>query len=338
MEKEIGSSFWSVSATVEKNHVFPAETQWFLSGRGALRAIAKELVGCKTIAMPSWCCESMIIPFVEEGFEVCFYSVYYDSNLIQVPRFDADVLFVMDYFGYNSNSLDLSSYQGIIIRDVTHSIFSSSYDDADYYCGSIRKWSGFWTGGYVWTKDGHRLNMEYEDDRGYVLLREKAMRLKTMYFADYNNDNIDAKTEFLRVFQEAEDCLDEIVISPASDRDVYLAEHFDVNGMKSQRQKNAKVLMNAFPDLLLFPKMDDSVCPLYVPILVPSGYRKFLQNALARNRIYCPVHWPLSSFLQLGEREAKIYSQELSLVCDQRYTEEDMNRIVNTIQSFWRSS
>ena len=165
---EIGSEFWSVPVASTETLLFPKSTMWFLSGRSALLSIIQDLKDCHTVAMPSWCCDSMIKPFVDNGFDVRFYSALFDCSFHQDPRIDCDVLFLMDYFGYSSYSKKVSDYAGIIIRDVTHSVFSSDFTDADYYFGSLRKWCGVWTGGYAWTSDGHKLNIDSADNSTYV--------------------------------------------------------------------------------------------------------------------------------------------------------------------------
>lgn len=40
------------------------------------------------------------------------------------------------------------------------------------------------------------------------------------------------------------------------------------------------------------------------------------------------------AYHNLDKKTEHIYKNELSLICDQRYTEEDMNRIVETIKAF----
>ena len=154
--KEIGSEFWDVPQDRSNKRMFPESTQWFLSGRSALQAIIAKLKGCRTVEMPSWCCDSMVKPFVDAGVEVYFYPVYFDDDLKQDVGLNCDVLFLMDYFGYTGKQPNLNGYNGVVIRDVTHSIFSSSYSDSDYYFGSLRKWCGVWTGGYAWVKDDQR--------------------------------------------------------------------------------------------------------------------------------------------------------------------------------------
>jgi len=334
--KEIGSEFWDVPASDAQNDLFPESTQWFLSGRSALHAIIKELPGCRTVALPSWCCDSVIKPFVDAGMKISFYPVYWDGRLVQEISFDSDVLFLMNYFGYFSPAPDLSAYKGIVIRDVTHSIFSESYSDADYYFGSLRKWCGVLTGGYVWADDGHKLTLEHSDDFGYTLLRGKAIQLKNSFINGYVDAQGNRVTDkgYLKIFDAAEEVLENIGIAPAAERDVTLAKQLDVEFIKTRHRANAEVLRTAFPDWLIFPEMSASDCPMFAPILVPDGKRNELRRFLINNNIYCPTHWPVSEYHQLDERMETIYQNELSLVCDQRYTEDDMFRMVETIKAF----
>ncbi len=337
--REIGSEFWdvpTVPAKSENNQLFPQSVQWYLSGRSALQSIIKALKNCHTVAMPSWCCESMLKPFVDADMKIDFYPVCFDTGLVQKPSYDSDVLFLMDYFGYAASAPDLTGYRGIVIRDVTHSIFSAAYSDADYYFGSLRKWCGVWTGGYAWTGDGHRLAMEDSDDLGYTILREQAMKQKNSFingFVDINGREVTDKG-YLKIFEVAEDCLEKIGVAPAAERDIWMAKRLDVETMKARRRENAKVLCRHFPDTLIFPKLKDSDCPMFVPVLVPDGKRDALRRYLIEHDIYCPVHWPVSTYHKLGKRELNIYQNELSLVCDQRYTQEDMYRMIDTIEHF----
>lgn len=334
--REIGSEFWEASVIQHHNHIFPESTQWFLAGRSALQAIIKELPGYQTVAMPSWCCDSMIKPFVDAGMEINFYPVYWDCGLIQEIGFDSDVLFLMDYFGYSDPAPATDDYKGVIIRDVTHSLFSSIYTDADYYFGSLRKWCGVWTGGYAWTRDGHKLAMEYNDDHGFVPLREQAMQLKNCFINGYVDSagNRVTDKEYLKEYDAAEEALEAVGIAPAAEGDVKLAKHLDLEFIKSRRITNSEVLRSAFSEWLIFPEMTATDCPMFVPILVPDSKRDALRRYLVSNEIYCPVHWPVSKYHKLDERTETIYQNELSLVCDQRYGEDDMFRIAETIKAY----
>lgn len=322
--REIGGEFWDVPTTSHINSIFSSDTEWFLSGRSALKAIISDIKAkheVHTATLPSWCCDSMITPFLDAGISVQFYTVF---KIIE--GLNTDIILVMDYFGFTGHS-ELCNYKGIIIRDVTHSIFSSTYNDADYYFGSLRKWAGFWTGGYAW---GAR-NTTNEKSLKYVELRRIAMLEKRDYIF-----RTDSSKEYLNIFREAEHQLDKCSIALAAERDIKLARTLDISYLREQRRKNAKILLSAFSDIAIFPVLCETDCPLFVPIRVSGSDRNKLQKFLIQEEIYCPIHWPLSSFHYLNDFDKKIYNEEISLVCDQRYSEDDMYRIVYTIHKYFQ--
>jgi len=334
ISKEIGSEFWDILPLLRTgNALFPESVQWYLSGRSALQAVVAELKDCHTVAMPSWCCDSMIKPFTDAGMEVRFYPVVFYESLVQEIKQDCEVLFLMDYFGYTTSDIHLLNYNGIVIRDVTHSVFSAVYSDADYYFGSFRKWCGVWTGGYAWTKDGHELQTELTNDGEYVALREKAMRQKAEYISGARKDK-----GYLKLFDKAEELLENVGPLPAACRDVQIAKKLDIDTIRNRRRANAEVLRFAFPDWLIFHELLPNDVPMFVPVLVPDRKRDELRRYLIKNKIYCPVHWPVSAFHKLNDKERFIYENEISLVCDQRYTVEDMYRMVETIKAFWKEA
>lgn len=335
--KEIGSEFWEVPICGQDNHYFNKNIQWYASGRSALQAIIKDLQWAKTVAMPTYCCESMIKPFWDAGISVQFYSVYSQDGLMQEIQNNSDVLFVMDYFGYSNDDIVLN--HPCIIRDTTHSIFTKDYTDADYYFGSLRKWCGFWTGGYAWAKDGHRL-IEGDVDDKYILLRQRAMSEKKYCiesFSDKESIPIREK-KYLETFKEAEERLDKIGIMSASKRDIEFAHKLDIDFIKKQRRLNAKILIDNLSEYLIFPELKDLDCPLFVPIFLEKEKRNSLRLYLIEKNIYCTFHWPVSRYHRLTEKDRMLYESELSLICDQRYTEEDMLNIVRVIKKFFEEN
>jgi len=315
---EIGSEFWDVPVSEQSNSLFPENTQWFLSGRSALKAIIAEN-RFQTVGMPAWCCESMTDPFLEAGISVVFYTAGQS-----VRELKTDALLVMDYFGYTTD-LRADGFHGVVIRDVTHSLFSQTYDDADYSFGSLRKWAGFLTGGFA---VGFKQKVTYTDSLpAFASRRREAMRQKE----DYIYGRRDSK-DYLPLFSEAEKMLDAVGIAEADEGDIALANRLDVSFIRNRRRSNAKYLMSRFQDKLLFPTMADGDCPMFVPIRVKN--RDTLRQYLIENAIYCPVHWPLGCRRPDSVRCKDLYDEELSLVCDQRYDRNDMERLADVITQF----
>ena len=319
MRNEIGSEFWDIPTT-EKNDIFPEIIKWFVSGRSALKAIIRDSK-FSSVAIPDWCCESMIEPFLDEGIEVKFYPAF--SKEICT---DAEAVFLIDYFGYTQNN-QLHDFDGIVIRDITHSLFSSYRNDADYYFGSLRKWAGFSTGGFAW---GFKSPVCYDGDfSDFIRLKKTAMTDKKAYI----NEETDEKN-YLDNFAAAEDMLEHVEVFPADSDEIVISSKLDVDFIKTRRRKNAKILLDAFSDIAIFPELKDSDCPLFVPIKIKE--RNELRDHLIQKEIYCPFHWPKSVYHKdVSPQTEELYECEVSLVCDQRYDETHMNRIVKEISMFY---
>ncbi len=336
IKNEIGSEFWDIPITEMDNKIFIQGTKWFISGTAALEYILaniKKEKEVKTVALPSWCCSCMITPFLKNKIEVKFYSVYLNNEkklVCDYTKVDkCDIYLLISYFGYTTQK-NIGSPTGIIIRDITHSIFSKSYTDADYYFGSLRKWAGFWTGGYAWSNKEWNKNIVIENlNKEYIEIREKAMRDKIDYLYGKSNSK-----KYLDLFNQAEEYLDHCDIVSGCERDKELAHKMDVQFIKNQRCNNARILLNELKDIAIFSEITNEDCPLFVPIILPNYKRNLLRKYLIEHEVYCPVHWEETKLHNLSFETRKLYEEELSIICDQRYNERDMERIVKLIKEF----
>ena len=70
--------------------------------------------------------------------------------------------------------------------------------------------------------------------------------------------------------------------------------------------------------------------PLFIPVFLEN--RSEVRKKMFSNNIFTPVHWPYESDKLNGEVKNLIYDKELSLICDQRYSLEDMERQIKVIK------
>lgn len=337
VRKEIGSEFWDVPTGGSGCVPFPVDTRWFISGTSALEYIICDIQKnnkLERVGIPSWCCSCMILPFVNAGIETVFYSVYVDTegNLVcdyeNVSQCDATL--VLTYFGYNELKTR-GCPSGILIRDLTHSLFCDTYSDAQYYFGSLRKWTGVWTGGYAW-KQGNWNNSQSVPaaDASFLQCRANAMSMKL----EYLQGHIDQKN-YLTLFENAEDFLDQCGIMGSCDRDIHCAMNLNVAFMRERRRENAQVILSELKNMALFSRVDEKDCPMFVPILLADKKsRDDLRRYLTSNEVYCPIHWPVTSWHVLNEKERYLYDHSLSVVCDHRYNAADMMRVVDLIKEY----
>lgn len=332
--KEIGSEFWEAPTAEVETKLFPAHTSWYLSGRVALTAILRDIGlshAKKRVMLPSWCCESMVKPFVQNGYIVKFYNVYakHGKLIIEYPSEDSfDIILVTGYFGYASD-IDVPDYKKLIIKDETHSVFSQKRGGADYYYGSLRKWAFFATGGFAWKKSGRLSNAQNTYDE-YIKARRFAAFKKGQYMAGEIKEK-----EHLQFFGDAEKMLDVCNgVYSADKADIDNALILDTNLIKTKRRENAKYLLKSLNEITVFKNIGENDCPLFVPVLVKN--RDELRDMLKKNDIYCPIHWGKPYALDFNDEVENFYRSELSLVCDQRYDLDHMEKMVNIVKAVAR--
>lgn len=341
--KEIGSEFWDVPLVSQSNSVelFPQNTRFFLSGRSALSHIIEEIKThhcLRNVLLPSYCCHTMIEPFLSRGITVRFYEVYLDENgqfVQKIPvKHSFDAILLVSYFGYAASNMCLTRPDGVVIYDATHSIFSPVGVNADYVYGSLRKWAGFWTGGFAWScKEPFQMEPPKEYDENYVSIRKTAMAEKARFLSGWSDSN---KDRYLQMFSQAEEMLNCSANLRAAPEDKERLKRLDIGQIQTCRKQNAEVILSFVQPYAVFPTLLAEDCPLFVPVAFPKKIRDALRQHLISKDIYCPIHWPVSVLHQLTKRAKQLYEMELSLVCDQRYDTSDMVRMGELIVEFLR--
>lgn len=353
--KEIGSSFSSVELRTDISNDLSSITFFSFSGRTALQSIIDDILSyskVKRAALPLYCCESMIIPFLKRNIEVVFYDVGFNNGVVSYCEDfeDVDIILTMNYFGVNlKNTRDFevsirkSRPNAVIIKDCTHSLFSEETreDIYDYCFASIRKWSGFADGGIIFGKK-KILNQSQRVKSGeYLDNILKAMKLKN----EYLKKGIGDKEAFLKLYEKAEHDLDvDYENIEMSDYSKNALKCFDIDNMKELRRSNYIFLHSQIKQCdtniiqPVFSHLEDREIPLFFPVVLPNReVRDKFRKYLIENRIYCPLHWPISNNISDCKIKANsIYNRELSIICDQRYGIDDMKKIVEIIRSFTR--
>lgn len=351
--KEIGSHFAKETINIENytDELFYCEVSnqddsYTFSGRSAISLAIKDILVNKEIKIayvPSYCCNSMLEPFLENNIKLEYYEVVYQENkgmnyIIDTEQ-KCDVFLGMSYFGINSKMIDSYikkfSLKNIpVIEDVTHRLFSKPYysKNADYIVASIRKWLPIPTGGYIRKRKGIIRNRPKNHSNELVSIKLEAMRQKNEYL---NGNLMIDKKNFLDKYKKFENLLQEIGDDYKIDRESNeIIKVFDIDKMKNSRKRNAMFLYKNLKNLnkikLLIPNIDiDKDCPLFVPVIIEEEKRDDLKKYLINKNIYCPVHWPRKDSISSG-----IEKIELSIICDQRYTIDDMEYILNALHEW----
>ncbi|TYS59862.1 hypothetical protein FZC74_06820 [Sutcliffiella horikoshii] len=355
--KEIGSEFWlednSIKNNVSDHNSFfniGSDKQFLLSGRTAIDYVLKDILKnnkVNTVYFPSYCCQSMLQPFIDLGINIIFYHVCFEKGLkfnINVNQ-ECDLFFAMNYFGFTKGRMDkyieiFKQRNIIVIEDSTHSLLSSkSYNpQSDYIVASLRKWFPILSGGLaVKTRKQFEINPKNSTLDDMIRIRKSAMVEKNKYI---NIDSYTEKQVFLDKYTIANELLNEDYALYNIDKESYeILQNLNIETIVSKRKGNARRLYESLPNndrfQLLFSKLEGEDCPIFIPIIFYSNTeRNSLRRHLQNNNVYCPVHWPNPTILK-EQNTPNIFDYELSLVADQRYEDTDMQYLIRRLVEFY---
>lgn len=358
MLREIGSDFWEIPNTVDSS-VFIDRMNYFWwnseryhryffkSGRNAIKAICEclEPLQVHRVLLPAYTCETVIEPFLDEGWEIGYYSINLDISidivsLIQkIKTFSPSVILCHDYFGFHTlgnavKSLRQASQKGVvIIEDLTQSLMTDIYlPFADYYIASLRKFFAMPEGGVLISQK--KLNFEsiIPPDEQIIPKSEIAFSEKALYM---QNGDKNLKKQFRKKYKLLAEYIDQNDQLQGMNREsLSIFYGNDIRSLKERRRTNFQTIYGFLNECQgiqpIFSNLENNTVPLYFPFYVnhPKYARNDLQSYLSKRSIYCPIIWPKPQML--SEIDAKvdfIYDNILCIPIDQRYGNDEMNHI-----------
>lgn len=286
------------------------------SGRACLEYLV-ELRGIKAIWLPDWLCGSMPAACAKRGAGVRTYEVGEDMR----PAWDFEVaegeyLYLVDYYG-QLGAEDVEEARarsgGRLVVDEAQGFFRPPWPGADtlYTC---RKYFGVADGGYLYAGDGARLARELPRDEsharmGFVLGRFE--RPAGEFFAEAQANNGLFAGEPVRL------------MSPITEN---LLRAVDYDAARARRDANWALLHGRLGDANLLDLRAPDGAFMY-PLLVEDAGG--IRRELAAEGVFIPTLWP-NCLDERGEGSVALkYSKNiLPLPVDQRYGEEDMDRLI----------
>ena len=285
--------------------------------------------------------------YAKAGYRLKFYEV--DRNM--VPVFDPaaldeiSVLNLCGYYGfscYDREFVRQCKERGIcIVQDTTNSILSLDgvAPEADYITGSLRKWIGVPSGGFLVKQRGDLAPNLLPFHAEHLQMRRSAMELKRKSVevpGSVPKTELDAAAV---TFRQAELLLRQMFDCYESDPEsVKIMTHFPVEQYRLQRRQNYQRLLEVFPESQacapVFPELDDATVPSHFTVLAQD--RDALKAWLEQQGIHTTAYWAQSPLADTSAcpQAAYIYDHVLSLPCDQRYTPTDMERIAQAVRAF----
>lgn len=270
----------------------------------------------KRIYLPYFLCESVELACRAEGVTVAFYHIDKDLR----PVFDKDLeehdwLYLVNYYGMLSDE-DIDAYKRQfrnLVVDNVQAFFQKPVNGVDtlYSC---RKFFGVPDGGYVASSAFVRLDLQEDKskDRMKHLLGRFEDGVANLYYGDFKANDAAFKTTELRYMSALTH---------------NLLGAIDYDRAMRIRNENYRFLHNALGkhNALAIGTPDG---PYAYPLYCKDGMK--VKKALAERKIYVATLWP--NVLSMDGSLEKDYAENiLPLPCDQRYDQEDMQRIVDEL-------
>lgn len=344
---EIGSYFWlddSEPAGIDSDPKFLPEcddSAFTFSGRTAIDLVFRDIchhIRVKHVYVPAYSCVSMCQAFIDHGFKLRFYPVSYKDGKFQyhMPEVEAgDVVLIMSYFGLQTETernmiTKLHERGAIVIEDITHSLLRSdaASEQADYMIASLRKWFAIPSGGWMGKRNGQfHVKPSISSDHA-VQQKIDGMRQKYAYLVGEQSN----KEEYLFAQSTFDNDLIHVDRMLKIDKLSYqILSNLDLAQLMETRKRNVQILLDGLREIhssmISLPAVNpDTDTLLFLPIFLPTEQRNSLRAFLLSNSVYCPIHWPETMGTPEGVRE-----NELSIICDQRYSVSDMKAIVKLI-------
>lgn len=294
-------------------------------GRRAFQYIYNSIPGpIEKIYMPRYTCPVMWHLLFWRGV-MHQYDINRDLEIAEdIQLGENDYIVVNNYFGIKDAYIArmAEKYGNHLIVDNAQAFYAPVIPDT-YAFYSPRKFFGVPDGGVAYTAFNSKPVVCNEQDDSSDRLRHLQLRKEQGAEAGFAS------------YQLNENKLDHLPMMKMSEytHDVLLG--IDYESAKERRIANFKLLhaalgeMNALP----LPSIDSFVCPMVYPF-IGQGDNEALRKTLRENRIYTATYWPnIGGMISTNSFEEFLSKNIIPLPIDQRYGEEDMQRIIDLIKS-----
>lgn len=295
------------------------------SGHGALQLILKNLGEIDKVWIPYFTCSIVEKAIQNIGIRVVKYSVNYELEIAEDIKLGThDYLIYTNYFGIMDSYVHLlaSQYGFKLIIDNAQAFYVDSIEEC-HQLYSPRKFVGVGDGGIA--VSSHLLSTEHlplaksEFHSTHLLMRAEG----------------DIATGYT-FFKESEEILGDSSLQLMSLITRRNLHSLDYEKIKQIRMSNFRYLhqnlnsSNGLQQLLDFYNLESVACPMVYPYYTEDIT---LRGRLIEQNVFVAQYWP--NVLKECEKDTVEYSlckYIIPLPIDQRYNEEDMNRIVKLIK------
>ena len=271
----------------------------------------------KKVYLPYFLCDS--VRLVLEREKIPFEEYRIDRTflpLLDIHTKPEEVVYIVNYYGLLSEGqlISLKYRYGNIIVDNAQAFFARPVKGIDtlYSC---RKFFGVPDGGYAYT------DAELSEDIPLDVSMERMKHVLGRFEGNSASDYYDC-------FNNNDESFKEIELRLMSKLTHNILGAIDYQAAKRRREENFLFLSKALGERNTL-KVGCPVGPYAYPFYIHDGLT--VKKQLAKRKIYVATLWP--NVLGTGlDIETEFTENILPLPCDQRYSEEDMQRVVDTVR------
>lgn len=274
------------------------------------------------VYLPFYTCDVMLEPIKKLNIDYSFYSI--DKDFRPVFNYDdieQNAVFVYtNYFGLCDRIVkEVSEKCKNLIIDNSQAFYSQPLSGVDTFY-TPRKFFGLPDGAYLYTD--MLINDNLETDLSYQRFEHLLGRI------DKGGE------DFYTAFKKNDEALSNQPIKLMSKLSQKLLSGIDYKTNAKIRRENFILLHSKLRDRNeLNLNLDYSSVPMVYPFLVSEGEK--LKKILIQNKVYIATYWPnVLEWVGENHYESELYKKMNTLPIDQRYSEDDMAKIVSIINDY----
>lgn len=293
------------------------------SGRHALEYILQGIKNVSNIYIPYYTCDAVIQPLERRQIPYSFYHINEEFEIADEIRLgNNEYLIYTNYFGIKDAYVKhvAERYGSKVIIDNAQALYCPAYAKHQIY--SPRKYMGMPDGGLAVT-----MIQDYSYLLPHATAYDRCMHLlKRTELAPSNGYN-----DFKAVSQK----IAESTVCRMSDISKKILTSVDLDAIKQSRHRNFRHLHEALAStnrlgkLLTHSLIGSCSCPMVYPYWSDSNR---LKSRLIKESVFVATYWPnVLEWTAPNMVEYEFASNLIPLPIDQRYGEEEMNRIIELI-------
>jgi hypothetical protein len=291
------------------------------SGRNALEYILRSISDIRRLWIPYFTCDVILEPIIKLEIPYVFYNINEQLEIAtDVQLQTGDYLLVTNYWGIKDTYVDILSrkYGKQLIVDNAQAFYAvSDMNIKTIY--SPRKFVGVPDGGIAFIDNGLEIDVLEKDvsyERCSHLLKRMDLGANAGYLDFKKNSHKLANQPIRRMSNLTETILSSV----------------DWENIRKKRIRNFQILHAALSasNNIIIPSIETFACPMVYPYLSKSS---MLKKKMINNKIFVATYWPnVLNWCNPMMVEFMLADNLMAIPIDQRYTQKDMENIINLIK------